>query len=83
MTHAHPLVSKSQVADLNSRYAPWRIEKAPRYRHSLSSETVTPKRIGFDTQARNLETGEIIYRCEGWNNASRGLALNAILDRRI
>lgn len=70
MTHPHPMVRKSDVADLNSRYHPWRIEKA-----SAGNRR-------FDTQARNVETDEVIYRCEGWTSASRGQALNAILERR-
>jgi hypothetical protein len=79
---AHPMVSKSDLAYLNSRYAPWRIEKAPRFRQTPLTTTVTPRIIGWDTQARNIETGEVIYRCEGWTKASRGQALNAILERR-
>lgn len=76
--HAHPMVSKSDVASLNERYAPWRIEKAWR-----SGSKYGPNvRGGFDTQARNTETSEVIYRCEGWTQASRGQALNAILDKR-
>jgi hypothetical protein len=80
--HAHPMVRKEDVADINSRYAPWRIEKAPRYRQTPLTVTVPAKVIGFDTQARNTETGAIIYRCEGWTQASRGQALNAILEKR-
>jgi hypothetical protein len=76
--HAHPMVSKSQIASLNERYAPWQICKA----------WVPGSRVGgfrgyFETQARNTETGEVIYRCQGWSQASRGQALNAILARRF
>lgn len=76
MTHPHPLVSKADVSSLNDRYYPWRIEKA-RY---------TGTEIGRSqwlTQARNVETGLVIYRCEGWTKASRGQALNAILAARV
>lgn len=72
-SHNHPLVSKSDVAGLNARYAPWRIVKSVRHVGS-------PNRAAFDTVAENTATGAVIYRCEGWSKASRGLALNAILD---
>ena len=75
VTHHHPQVRKEDLADLNDRHYPWRIEKA-RY---------TGTDIGrsqWTTQARNVETGQVLYRCEGWSQASRGQALNAILEVR-
>lgn len=71
--HAHPLVSKSDVADLNERYSPWRIERV-----GYTSDSVSY----WETQVRNTETNERIYLCEGWNKASRGQALLRILERR-
>jgi hypothetical protein len=67
-THAHPMVRTADVASLNERYAPWSIE------------LTTPQR---EAQARNTETGEVIYRCEGWSQASRGQCLAAILARTL
>lgn len=72
--HAHPMVNKSDVASLNARYAPWRIAKS--HVRSVSG------RGHFVTVAWNTETCEEIYRGEGWTKASRGQALNAILERR-
>ena len=72
-THAHPMVSKADVASINERHAPWRIVKSVKHVGS-------PNRAAFDTVAENRESGEVIYRCEGWSKAARGQALNAILD---
>lgn len=86
MTHNHPMVRKADVADLNARYAPWRIEKVSRRVYDVNApftSSAPPYRHGgFDVQARNVDTGEVIYRCEGWNQAARGQALRAILERR-
>lgn len=70
--HNHPLVRKEDLRNLNARYAPWRIEKAT---------SGKPGEWQTITQARNVETDEVFYRCEGWTQASRGQALNAILER--
>src|SRR5437660_5337557 len=78
--HSHPMVSKSDVASLNQRYAPWRIEKT--YKPASLAGIVPDTTRRFVTQARNVETGEVIYSCDGWTNAARGQALNAILERR-
>jgi hypothetical protein len=76
--HPHPLVSKSDVATLNTQYAPWRIEKAWQ---NVNPAMGAGSRKKFFTQASNAETGEVLYRCEGWTQAARGQALNAILER--
>lgn len=76
-THNHPKVSQKDVASLNAAHAPWRIEKArnaPNGMHTAGTNQ-------WLTQVRNMETGEVIYKCEGWSQASRGLALVAILER--
>lgn len=72
--HHHPKVSKADVASLNERYAPWRIEKTRQENPGIT--------YAVTTQARNVDTGEIIYRHVGWTQESRGQALNAILERR-
>ncbi len=69
--HAHPMVRTADVASLNEVHAPWRIEK-------VYGGSGRP----FIAQARNTATGQVLYRCEGWNQASRGQALAAILEAK-
>lgn len=68
-------ITVSEVSALNEQLAPWRIEKAPMPRTS-------GRGVYFTTQARNVDTGEVIYRApSGWTLETRGAALDAIETR--
>jgi hypothetical protein len=77
------MVSAHDVAALNERYAPWKIEKSSTRKTVRTMSGLQGRRkLVWLTQARNTDTDEVIYTCEGWSQAARGQALNAILNRR-
>ena len=73
--HAHPMVSKSDVARINAAHYPIVMLK----------ERYTGTDVGrnpWTTMVRDESTGAVLYRCEGWNSAARGQALNVMLGAR-